>query len=178
MPVLPSGVVRGRKNPLHFGLAARLKRARSAACLSFDSVAEAAGLTDGNTVFQLERKPDHIPRLDTVEKIAYALGLSPAFLAYGIEGACSPSEPLRAAGIGSRLRLTRLARGLSVLALAQLAGTSHTSVANIEKGGTLPSIATAEVLAKALNISPGWLAYGIEPQEALPHRQSRPPASV
>ena len=175
--MLPRGVVRGRKNPLHYGLPVRLRRARSAAYLSLDSLATAAGLTDGTTVFNIERKPGHLPRLDTVEKIAYALGLSPAFLAYGIEGACPPIEQLRAGDIGSRLRLARVACGLSVLGLAQLADASHTAVGNIERGGTMPSIATVEALAKALNVSPGWLGYGIGPQ-TLPARRGARPAQT
>lgn len=168
--VLPSAVVQGRQNPLHFGLAVRLRKARKAACLSFDSIADAAGLTNGSTVFELESKAVHHPRLDTLEKIAYALRLSPAFLAYGIGGTCSPRKSLRAHGVGARLQETRLARGLSALALAQVAGASHTSVGNIERGRTMPTIATVEALAKALSVSPGWLGYGLEPQ-TLPSRR-------
>jgi transcriptional regulator with XRE-family HTH domain len=178
MAVLPSDVVRGRQNPLHTGLASRLKRERKATGLSFDSIAEAAGLTDGSTVLHLERKPGHVPRLDTVERIAYALGLSPAFLAYGIEGEGPPVEALRSDGVGARLRASRLGRGLSVLALAQLAKTSHTAVGNIERGGTMPNVATIESLAKALNVSPGWLAYGVGPQSLLSRRRSAPSVQV
>ena len=161
-------VVRGRRNPLHFGLAVRLKRARQN--LSFDSVAEAAGLGDGNAVLRIERRRDYHPRLDTVERVAYALGLSPAFLAYGIEADTSqPTDGLRCEGVASRLRETRTARGLSVLALATAAGLSHTAVGNVERG-TMPILATAEALATALGVSPGWLAYGLGPME-LPGRR-------
>ena len=173
--VLPSAVVRGRKNPLYLGLSTRLKRARNDANLSFDSIAKAAGLTDGSTVVHLERKPGHIPRLDTVERIAYGLGISPAYLAYGLDGECSPAEPLRALEVGERLRQSRLSRGLSGLALAQLAGTSHTAVGNIERGGTMPTIATVEALAKGLEISPAWLGYGLGPQVLPSRRASRAP---
>jgi transcriptional regulator with XRE-family HTH domain len=86
-------------------------------------VAKAAGVPHGNTVFQLERKPDHVPRCDTVERVAYALGLSPAFLAYGIEAdASQPTDGLRCEGVASRLRETRTARGLTMRALARAAG--------------------------------------------------------
>ena len=156
-------MVRGRRNPLYFGLPGRLKRAREN--LSFNSVAAAAGLSDGNTIFQLERKQGHVPRLDTVERVAYGLGLSPAFLAYGIETDASlPTEGLRCEGVASRLRQTRTQRGLSVLALATAAGLSHTAVGNVERG-TMPTLATAEALAIALGVSPGWLAYGLGPME-------------
>lgn len=177
--VLPTVVVRGRKNPLHLGLAARLKRARKAACLSFDRIADAAGLTDGNTVRHLENKADHLPRLDTVEKIASALGLSPGFLAYGIDGQGSPAGQQGAAGIGDRLRAARLNRELSVRALAERACTSHTAIGKIERGGTMPTVATVEALAVALSVSPAWLAYGTGPQSLPPRRRAAsasPPA--
>ena len=168
-------MVRGRRNPLHFGLPARLRRAREN--LSFSSVAEAAGISDGQIVFRLERKPGHVPRCDTVELIAYALGLSPTFLAYGIEADCLPlADGLRCEGVAARLQETRAARGLSVLALAKQAGLSHTAVGNIERG-TMPGLDTAEALAKALGVSPGWLAYGLGPME-LPNRRTTRPAAA
>lgn len=170
--MLPSAVVRGRKNPLHFGLPLRLQKARRAAHLSFDSVATLAGMTDGSSVAHLERKAGHVPRLDTVERIAYALDLSPAFLAFGIAGEAGPlKKGLRSEGIAQRLTAERAAAGLSVLAVAKLAALSHTAVGNVERG-TMPTLATAEALAKALSVSPGWLAYGIGPRE-LPRRGSR-----
>ena len=166
--MLLGDVVRGRRNPLYLGLPARLKRAREN--LSFDSVATSAGLFDGSTVFLLERKQGHVPRLDTVERVAYALGLSPAFLAYGIEAdASQPTDGLRCEGVALRLRQTRIHLGLSVLALATAAGLSHTAVGNVERG-TMPTLATAEALATALDVSPAWLAYGLGPME-LPGRR-------
>ena len=54
-----------------------------------------AGLISRTTTAVLERG-DIVPRIDTVERIAYALGLSPAFLAYGDESDGSqPTEDLR-----------------------------------------------------------------------------------
>ena len=162
-------MVRGRRNPLYFGLPGRLKKAREN--LSFNSVATAAGLSDGNTIFQLERKPGHVPRLDTVERVADGLGLSPAFLAYGIESDGSqPTEGLRCEGVASRLRQTRAARGLTMRALARAAGLTDTAVRSTETGTSMPSIATVEAFAIALGVSPGWLAYGLGPME-LPGRR-------
>jgi transcriptional regulator with XRE-family HTH domain len=169
--VLPEVVVRGRRNPLHFGLASRLKRARCSVGLSYESLAKAAGVQHANTVFQIERKPDHVPRCDTVEKVAYALGLSPAFLAYGIESdASQPVDGLRCEGVAARLRETRTARGLTMRALARAAGLTDTAVRSTETGASMPGIATVESLAVALGVSPGWLAYGIGPTE-LPGRR-------
>ena len=168
--MLPTVVVRGRRNPLHFGLPARLKRAREH--LSYSSVADAAGISDGQIVFRVERKPDHVPRCDTVEKIAYALGLSPAFLAYGIEDHTTrPCDGLRCEGVASRLLTTRVARGLSMRALARAAGLTDTAVRTTETGATMPGIDTAEALSNALGVSPGWLAYGLGPVE-LPNRRA------
>jgi transcriptional regulator with XRE-family HTH domain len=64
-----------------------------------------------------------------------------------------------------------------VLALAKQAGLSHTAVGNIERG-TMPGIDTAEALANALGVSPGWLAYGLGPMELPKRRTTRPAAST
>lgn len=168
--MLPSPVVRGRKNPFHFGFAARLRRARKAGGFSRFGVTTKSAAKDRELVASLEQG-QRIPRLDTVERVAYALGLSPAFLAYGIEAdADPPSDGLRCEGVAQRLRQTRVQRGLSVLALATAAGLSHTAVGNVERG-TMPTLATAESLAAALGVSPGWLAYGLGPME-LPGRRT------
>lgn len=174
--VIPTGVVRGRQNPRYKGLAARLKKARKAASLSFDSIADAAGITDGSTVVHLERKPGHVPRLDTVEKVAYALGLSPSFLAYGLDGDTSRGEALRADGVAERLQAARRARGLSMRALARLAGLTDTAVRTTEAGITVPTVATVEEFAKALGVSPAWLAFDQGPRE-LPKRHRAAPAA-
>lgn len=119
-----------------------------------------------------------IPRLDTVERVAYALGLSPTFLAYGLESdGPQLADGLRCEGVSVRLRETRAARMLSALALAKQAGLSHTAVRNIERG-TMPGLDTAEALANALGVSPGWLAYGLGPVELPKRRTTRPAASM
>ncbi len=166
--VLPGCVVRGRKNPDYLGFPARLKRARKSQGVSLDVTA--AHLSDGKTVFLLE-EGRHVPRLDTVEKIASALGLSPAFLAYGIEAdASQPTDSLRCEGVTSRLREARTARGLTMRALARAAGLTDTAVRSTETGASMPSIATVEAFGIALGASPGWLAYGLGPME-LPGRR-------
>ena len=81
------------------------------------------------------------PRLDTVERIAYALGLSPAFLAYGVESDGSqPTEGLDAAKVASRLRQTRAARGLTMRALARAAGLTDTAVDPPRRGPACPAL--------------------------------------
>lgn len=152
------------------GLAARLKTARKTAALNRQSVTQRAKLSDVSAVLGMEQG-QRIPRLDTVERVAYGLGRSPAFLAYGIdEDASQPTEGLRCEGVASRLRETRAARGLTMRALARAAGLTDTAVRSTETGASMPSIATVEAFAIALGVSPGWLAYGLGPVE-LPRRR-------
>ena len=170
-------MVRGRRNPLYCGLPSRLKKARQS--LSFDSIAETAGLTEGNTVLNLERKAGHVPRLDTVEKVAYALGLSPAFLAYGLDGdGVRLTDGLRCEGVATRLREVRLMRELTMRALSEKSGLSHPTARSTETGASMPTLATVEALANALGVSPGWLAYGLGPVELPNRRATRPAAST
>ena len=104
-------MVRGRKNPLYFGFAARLKAARKASGDSRSMVTQRSGLLDGKTVLLLEQG-ERIPRIDTVEKLAYALGLSPAFLAYGLDFPCvRSSDGFLAEGVAIRLQSARVESG-------------------------------------------------------------------
>lgn len=167
--MLPTAVVRGRKNPLHLGFAERLRRARKARALSHAALAREAGLTSRTTTTILE-SGESLPRVDTVEKLARALKLSPCFLAFGIDVPEVPGEERLSAGLAARLIATRQARGLSRLRLGQLSGTSDTFVRMTETGATMPILAKLEALAKALGVSPAWLAYGQGPME-LPARR-------
>lgn len=168
--MLPTVVVRGRKNPLHFGFAERLRRARKASGLSHAALAREAGLASRTTTTILE-SGDSVPRVDTVEKLAHALKLSPCFLAFGVEQPRFPAKGFLSAGLAGRLAETRQARGLSRLQLGQLSGTSDTFVRMTETGATMPILAKLEALAKALGVSPAWLAYGQGPMELSARRR-------
>jgi transcriptional regulator with XRE-family HTH domain len=162
LAVLPGDVTRGRRKPLHETLPERLKRAREGAGLESRPLSLQAGLAD-STVWTIETE-GRIPRIDTAERIARALGVSPCYLAYGVEGAAlAPDDELRSAGCGERLRQLRERCGLSLRALAGAAKTSDTTVRLTETGETIPSVATAEALAVALGCSPCWLAYAEGP---------------
>lgn len=165
LAVLPEGVVSGRRKPLHATLADRLKAARLAVGLERAALALAAGLAD-STVWTLEVE-GRVPGIDTVERLARVLNLSPCYLSYGVEGAAlsplAPDEALRAAGAGGRLQQLRKHQALSLRGLAQAAQLSATAVMNIEARKVLPSVATAEALAVALGCSPCWLAYAEGP---------------
>jgi transcriptional regulator with XRE-family HTH domain len=165
--VLAGIVTRGRPNPLHYRLAERLKQARKAAKMTRQGVSLAAGLSN-NTAYFIE-VDGRVPGLDVVEKLARTLHLSPSFLAYGLQFPFVASDALVCQGMGARLKSARESRGLAIRALARLAGTSDTTIKNAEAGRTIPTVATAEQIAKALGVSPCWLAYGEGP-EILPKR--------
>lgn len=158
--VLPSGVVRGRKNPQHFGFAQRLKTARRAAKLSHAALARQAGLASRTTTTLLESR-EHIPRVDTVERLADALGVSPCLLAFGVTQPTAPAVSLRCSNLPERLREARTTQGLSLREVGRRAGSSGTQVRQIENGKAVPNLATVEELANALRLSPAWLAFGL-----------------
>lgn len=168
--MLPTPVVRGRQNPLHVGFAHRLTRFRKAAELSRSALSDAVGMAR-NTASQLERK-ERTPRLETVEKLARALGVSPCLLAYGVEIPCEQSAAECWTGLPQRLLVLRQERGLSRRQLGRRSGTSDNFVQMTESGATEPNIAKVEQLAKALQVSVCWLAFGLGRRE-LPVR-SRP----
>jgi transcriptional regulator with XRE-family HTH domain len=131
--------------------------------------AAASGLEGGSRV----------PRVDTVEKLAGVLGVSPCFLAYGVDVPCLPDAERRHSDLPQRLSAIRQSRGLSRQELGRLSGTSHTFVRMTETGTTVPSIAKVEQLAKALNVSVCWLAFGLGRPDLPARRRPRsdaPPA--
>lgn len=162
--MLPSPVVRGRKNPLYLGFTKRLRRARRSAGLSFTALAHLAGISSAKTTSALERG-DNVPRVDTVERLAQALRLSPGMLAFGIAAPLSSSEALRSSDLAQRLRDLRALQGLSMREVGRRSETSGNLVKMVESG-TMPSIDTLEKIAKALDVSPAWLAYGIGPNRS------------
>lgn len=131
-----------------------------------------------NTASQLERR-ERIPRLDTVEKLAQALGVSPSLLAYGVELPSRAQTKSLADGLPARLSWLRQERGLSRRQLGRLSGTSDNFVQMTETGTTVPNIAKVEQLAKALEVSVCWLAFGVGSPELPVRRRPRsdtPPA--
>lgn len=173
--VLPKGVVRGHPNPLHLKLAARLRSARKRANLSASRLALDAGLSDG--VVRHIEDVGGVPGLLTVERLATILGISAAWLAYGPPSPRlkQPSElPDTLATFAERLTAARMLRGLSRKALSKAAELSLTAISGLESG-QVPNVATVERLAKALEIAPGWLAFGPEPSCESQTISSPPP---
>ena len=63
--------------------------------------------------------------------------------------------------LSQRLRAAREKRGISRRELAaRLGGDKYSTLSKIEEGDSMPGIDTVELLARALGVSAGWLAYG------------------
>ena len=169
--MIPGSVVRGRQNPLHLGFAKRLARARKSANLSGAALSLASGMAH-NTCGDLETGV-RVPHLDTVEKLAQALGVSPCLLAYGIDFPCEPTQQPLHAGLPERLSEYRQKRQLSRRQLGSISATSDNFVQMTETGRTVPSIAKVEQLAKALHVSVCWLAFGLGHPELPANRRRR-----
>lgn len=77
-----------------------------------------------------------------------------------VDGACYPwlTEPMDS--VGARLNSARQARGLSIRAMAQLSTVSSTMVSYIENDRREPTVGMVRRLARALGVSPCWLAFG------------------
>ncbi len=67
-----------------------------------------------------------------------------------------------ALAIGGRLTATREARGLSMQELAELALVDRNTVYRLSHGRILnPGIGTIADLARALEVDPSWLGFGV-----------------
>lgn len=173
---MPCGV----KNPLWFGFPSRLVMIRLGADLSMPALTAISRVTQSVIANSENRRT--IPRISAVERLAYALGVSPTWLGFGLDGDEPFSERIRRSllrvqrdprpgtpqpcpesyrGLPQRLQESRERLGLSLRALALAAGLSGPGVAKIENGESVPTLDNVEALAKALGVSPGWLAFGV-----------------
>lgn len=109
---------------------------------------------------------------DTVERLASVLKVSPCWLAFDVELATEAAKNGGVVNHPERLLHQRQERGLSRRELGRTAGTSDNFVQMTETGTTVPNIAKVEQLAKALQASVCWLAFGIGSPE-LPVRRRR-----
>lgn len=158
--MVPGRVVRGRQNPLHWKFSERLKRARREKNVTAEALSVAAGVSN-SAVSHLEAG-SRLPRLPTLERIANALRVSPGWLAFGADAQFDPVDGLRCTLLAERLAATRTARGWSLRELDRRAEVAVGASRSIEVGG-MPTLDTLEMVAKALQVLPAWLAFGIEP---------------
>lgn len=166
-------MVRGRKNPLHFGLAKRLRSVRRQRDLGGKPLSLSANL-GATTVLRIESEAA-VPAVDVILTLATTLRISPSYLAYGIEPTTLVPAACDIAHLGLRLQTAREQRSLSQNALAKTAGVARTTIGYIESGQTTPSIATVELLAQALGVSVAWLAFD-EGSPRQPERSAADPA--
>ncbi len=110
-----------------------------------------------------------LPRLPMVEQLARVLGLSPSHLALGYELELVPYEGLRCAGFAARLKEARALRDVTVRELGRASGVVEGTIRAMDRG-TMPQVDTAEAVAKALGVSPAWLAFGEGPREIVRRR--------
>ena len=162
-------MVRGSPNPLFFGLALRLRRTRKQCQITASALGPRAGL-DIHVAANIEAGT-RIPHVGSIAKLAAALGVSAPWLAYGI-GDATPAPGASCDGMGQRLQAVRTERGLTKAALARLVELKAPSLYQIENGGQ-SGVDTIERIAKALGVSPGWLAYGVGPMVLPPRRRTR-----
>lgn len=181
---LSRAVAQGQKNPLHYGLPHRLSSVRCALGLAAKHLSFAAGLSEG--VVRAIEDEEQLPKIDTVERIACALGVPSCWLAFGEDGgrefkprrpraldSVDPPEPVRgglpyqtlSGQAGQRLRAKRQALGFSLRELASAAGVSFETIRKCETAGGVPKLDTCERLAVALGVAPCWLAYGVGESE-------------
>lgn len=128
----------------------------------------AAGVSN-NSVSHFEANC-RLPRLSTLECLANALHISPGWIAFGMGAVWEPVDGLRCEGLAARLRAVRAAKGLTLRELDRRAEISTGASRAVEVGG-MPTLDTIEFLARALGVSPAWLAYGEGPMEAPTRRQ-------
>ena len=166
-------MVRGHKNPLHHGLPARLRKARRTAELTPKAVVQRMG-GDQALVREIE-DGQRLPTVGTLARLAAALEVTPAWLAYGIGEPATGQRAATCDGMGARLQGARLQAGYSKAAAARLVDLSPSAYAKIENGGQ-SGVDVIESLAKSLGVSPGWLAFGVGPQVVTSPRRGRPPA--
>lgn len=177
-------VVRGSPNPLHFRLPARLRKARKAAGLSCKALVGRVGAGQ-TTVGEIEAG-NRLPSVGMVARLAAALGVSAAWLAFGIGEQSGEGTAQSTDGMAHRLASARIDRGHSKASLADATrpsgakpraaeGTSALSpgaILGIERGGQA-GVDTIGTLARVLRVSPAWLAFGIGPRELPPRRRAR-----
>lgn len=172
---------RGHKDPLWAGISIRLVNLRLKGRISSTDLAQLAGVAH-STVLEIENTA-RVPRVESAERIACALGVSPSWLCFGCEGDEPFRERIRRTighvekepkaklsttlcpeafrGIPGRLKLARELLGMSLRAVARESGLSAQSLSTTELGTTVPTVENVEAIAKALGVSPGWLAFGI-----------------
>ena len=134
-------------------------------------LAEAAGIAP-STVGDIELSGQQVPTVGRIARLAAVLRVSAAWLGFGVGAPLAEQTAANCDGMGARLQAIRTQRG-SKAELGRRAGLTAPSITQIENGGQ-SGVDVIESLAKALDVSPGWLAFGIGPQIVTSPRRGRP----
>ena len=161
-------MVRGSPNPRHFTLPARLRKARKLSGLTRSALSKKVGRN--SVVAGYIEDGERLPTVGTVARLAAGLGVTASWLAYGLGEMTNTEAAATCDEMGARLQAMREARSLSKAELGRLAGLTAPSISQIERGGQ-SGVAVVEALAKALSVSPAWLAFNQGPRE-LPTRRN------
>ena len=168
-------MVRGSPNPRHFGLPARLLKARKKSGLTRKALGQKVG-RDSEVAANIEAG-ERLPTVRTIARLASALGVSASWLAYGLGEQSRDEAAANTEDLGARLHAVRIERQISKAELARRADLSPRAIGNIESGAQ-SGVEVVEALAQALGVSPGWLAFGEGPTVLPPSRRGRPRAAA
>jgi transcriptional regulator with XRE-family HTH domain len=113
-----------------------------------------------------------LPTVATIARLASGLGVSAAWLGYGLGDMMTNGSAATCDQMGARLQAMRVERGLTKKALAKLVKLSPSTVADIENGAQT-GVEVVEALAQVLDASPGWIAFNQGPR-LPPSRRGRP----
>jgi transcriptional regulator with XRE-family HTH domain len=144
-----------------------MRKARTSAGLTRNVVVQRMG--GGQTAAREIESGERVPTVGSVTRIASVLGVSAGWLGYGIGEQQTDGSAATTDGMGARIAAVRIERGLTKAALARLVDLSPSSFAKIENGGQT-GVDVLEALAKALGVSPAWLAFGEGPRD-LPKKR-------
>lgn len=86
-----------------------------------------------------------------------------------------PDHSADAIRLGSRLRLSRQVRGLTLKALAQAANCSESAISKIENGKASPSLPMLHRLAEAIGTNIGWMFEETDGDEGIVFRAGTRP---
>lgn len=142
----------------------RIKQARESAGLTLQQLSDKIGYLQVSRISNYEHGR-RTPGPDEAKALAMALGASAAYLLCVDAGSeLRPPEcamPAPTQPIGERLKQARQAAGMTMEALGEAVGVTRQAISMVESGDTKDlSIGRVADLAAALQVLPGWLAFG------------------
>ncbi len=125
----------------------KLKELREERNLSQKELGDKMGGITQQTIAQYEKK-ETVPKFETVSKIADALEINPNTFYSDF----SQSVANDSGGIGEKIKVARLQKGVSQAALAKCLGVSTAMICQYEIGKRKPKVETLSKIAGALGV--------------------------